>query len=64
MREATRQEGYATLLGLSLGRQTLEGAVVGRDRIGEATVPEGGRAGGEIIWSIRMHCGDWWKRHG
>ena len=63
-REPARQERGATLLRLPVRGEPLERAVVRGDRIREATVPKGGRAGCEVVRSIRVHCGDWWKRHG
>jgi hypothetical protein len=64
LREAARQERRTALLGLSISGEPLQGAVVRGDRIGETTVPKGGRAGGKFIRAIRVQSGVRWERHG
>jgi hypothetical protein len=61
IREPAREQRGASLLGWSIGREPLEGAVICCDRIREAAVPEGGRTGCEVIRAIRLQSGDcWW----
>ncbi len=61
IRESAREQRTAALLGCSIWREPVESAVICGDRIREATVPEGGRAGCEVIRTIRLQSGDcWW----
>jgi hypothetical protein len=64
MREAPSEQCGTSLFGVSVGRKPLQGTVVCGDRIGDATVPKGGRAGSEFIRTIRVQSGDRWVRHG
>ena len=64
VRETARQQRGTALLGLTVIRKPLECAVIRGDRIGQAAVPKGGRAGCEFIRAIRVQSGVRLKRHG
>jgi hypothetical protein len=63
MRETAREERRPSLLGLRVRRESLERAVVRGNGIGNATVPQGGRACCKFIRAVRVQSGDRWKRH-